>query len=239
MDFFWYSSSIGAKSLIEYHFWKYELDFETFELYSSFINNAHVLLGIHKNDNLVCVYSSIHKYKVQSYNNLLVLPEYSLSNDTFSLKVTILNCDDRMEPDEDVMYECFSSMSIACSTPHKIYFNSFSFRNYDWNMLKSDTDYTFYRFDEKSYNEPYYMVKTSPYVQLLCNKKTASLHCKHMSKRIANITAGYKQISFDVNITKSFVCPCSMFLFFNETCKSSKYNYVLLSYKLSQFMLNF
>lgn len=238
MDFFWYNSSIAAKGLIESHFWKYELDIETFEFYSTFVNNAHVVLGIHKNDNLVCVYSSILKYKVQSYNNLLVLPEYSLSNDTYSLKVSINN-GDRMEPDEDVMYENFSSLSIACATPHKIYFNSVAIQNYDWSMLKSDTDYKFYQFDEKSYKETYYVVKTSPYAQLLCNKKTASSHCKHMSKRIANITAGYKQFSFDVKITKSFVCPCSMFLFFNDICKSSKYNYVLLSYKLSQFLLNF
>ncbi len=67
MNFFCYPSVLGAKALIENHYWKYEFAMENVSMYSTFFNNAHVLLSLSKTDNVVCVYSSVKRYKLQSY----------------------------------------------------------------------------------------------------------------------------------------------------------------------------
>jgi hypothetical protein len=238
MDIFYSPSTYGLKALIENHFWKHEFTMESSDLYSTFTESGHSLLAVNKG-NLVCVYSSVLKYKLRSSSSLIIHPEYSLGNDTHSFQVKIVDYGEERSDDEDTIYECYDSSSVVCQPAHRLFFNSIILRSFDWNALKLDVDFKLLNLDSTKFNSPYYLVKKTPFTQLLCNTTTAPSACKHQRKRLTNISGGYKQLLFDVTTDKSFSCSCSLFSYLSRTYSQNKFNYVLMSYKLTQLFLYF
>lgn len=238
MHLFFYPSELGVKALIENHFWKYEFTMDNLDLYSGLMNNGHVLLSLHKRSNLVCIYPSIIKYKLQSFSNLVVVPEFSLGNGIYSFKGSVMDIEGSQDEDEDDIYDCYDAMSTLCKPSHKLYFNMPVLYNYDWSVLRSDVDFKLLQLDEKQFSKPFYISKCSQYIQLLCNRKTAHSSCKHNGRKMTNISGGYKNLLFSIKTDKGFKCPCSIFKFLNEYYNSVKFNYVMFSYKLTQFFLN-
>lgn len=237
MNFFCYPSALGAKALIESHYWKSEFSMETIDVYSTFSNGGHVLLSLNKTDNVVCVYSSVWKYKLQSYKCLVVHPEYSLGNCISSFAVDIIDrLDEEEEEDEDVVYEEYDNSH--CKPTHRLFFNTAAVRDYDWSDLKLNVDFKLLWLDESKFDAPVYAIRSTQYCQIACHRTKARACCKHVGKVMTNISGGYKQILFDIQTTRCFVCPCTFLKHANEEHSSVKFNYVLLSYKLSQFFLN-
>lgn len=238
MNLFCLSSNFGIRSLIDYHFWKYEFKMETFEFYSTFTKNAHVMLALNTASNLICIYSSLNEYTLQSNSNVLVVPKQSFGNGVFSLAAYIIDIDESKFEDEDTIYNCYDSMSLVCEPSHQLFFNQRILFNYDWSSLILDSDFKLLYLDVKTYKEQIYLVNNSSYEQLLC-KLGIDVPCKHQGKRITNITGGYKQLNFDLKSDTSFVCPCSIFSYLNKEFTHRNFNYVLFSYKVSQLLLNF
>jgi hypothetical protein len=238
MDIFCLSSALGMKSLVEYHFWKYEFKMEALELYSTFMTNAHVVIAIHSTSNLLCFYSSVCKYKLHSHNNIRIVPKHSLGNGVFSLSANIVDIDEKTFEDEDTIYDCYDSNSLTCKPSHHLYFNQRILFQYDWSSLILNFDFKLLCLDDQTYKEPFYLINSSSYQQLLCKMKT-SLPCKHSGKRICNISGGYKQLNFDLQTDTSLACPCSIFSYLNKEFNGFHFNYVLLSYKVTQLVLNF
>ena len=234
MDLFFCNSTLGAKTMIEFHFWKYEFTMETMDYFSSFANNAHVLLAISKSNNLVCIYNSINKYKLQTYQNLLIFQERSLGNNVRSFSAKITEVDDN-PIEENEIYENYDEASVLCRLKHQVFFNPLILREYDWSLLKINGDFRLLHLDESKYRSPIYMVQN----HVLGNKGTARTVCRHTGKRMTNISGGYKQLLFDIKTEKSFVCSCSIFDFIARQHSAVRFNYILLSYKLSQFFLHF
>ncbi len=230
MNFFCYPSVLGAKALIEHHYWKYEFEMENFSVYGTFFNNAHVLLSISKTDDIVCVYSSIRRYRLQSYQGLAIHAEHSLGNGVYSFRVDTQNVETAVEDDEDVVYDEYDSVKPE----HRLLFNSAIVRGFDWSVLKLNVDYKLIRdpHDDQQY------LSSTPYCQVACHS-TSTGQCNHMGKSMRNISGGYKQLLFDLQTTKRFVCPCTFVEYVNDQYASVKFTHVLMSYKLSQFFLNF
>lgn len=239
MDVFYYHSTYSLKALIENHFWFKEFEMENLNLYSTFTDSGHTMMAVHGGINLVCIYSSIMKYKLRSSSNLLIYPEYSLGNNTLSFEVKLVECEDYKQDDEDIIYECYDYSSVVCRPVHHLFFNNAILKSYDWNALKLDVDFKLINLDLKKFNCPYYIVKRYPFNLLLCNLNSAQSACKHQRKRLTHISGGYKQLLFDVTTDKSFVCSCSLFSYLSQTYNQTKFNYVLLSYKLTQLFLHF
>ena len=238
MNLFCHPSSFGVKALIEHHFWKYELSMENFNLYSTFFNGTHVIMTSSITDTTICIYSSINDYKLQSHQNIFLITSHTLGNNIYSFTAHILN-HDITENDEDTIYERYDSLTINCAPKHDMYFNSIIVNNYDWNVLQHGSDFKLMKLDPNMYNVAGYIVGKTPFKQLLCNINLSQNRCNHMGKRMKNITGGYKNILFDIITEKSFSCPCSFFKYIQELSSHFKFNYVLLSYKLTQFYLNF
>lgn len=240
MNLFCHPSVWGAKALIEHHFWKFEITMENFSLYSTFFSDVHVVMTVSSTDTSVCIYSSVNKYKLQSYDNLSVIPSFTLGNDIYSLRVRILHTR-KAEDDEDVIYESYDTQSMHYMPTHKLFFNSAILHKYDWTALKVDTDYKLVNLDPYTFKEPAYIVDRCPFPfrQLLCNKDSASNHCNHMAKRMKYISGGYKEILFDITTERALSCPCSFFMYIKEQNVFQNFNFILLSYKLTQFLLNF
>ena len=234
MDLFFFNSTYGAKAMIEFHFWKYEFTMDMMDYYSSFANNAHFLLAISKSNSLVCIYNSINKYKLQSFQNLLIFPEGSLGNNLRSFSAKITETDDDIT-EENEIYENYDEVNVLCKLKHQVIFNPLILREFDWSNLRIDADFRLLQLDEKKYNSPIYMVKNL----VLGNKKTAQIVCRHTGKRMTNISGGYKQLLFDIKTEKSFTCSCSVFNFIARYHSAFRFNYILLSYKLSQLFLHF
>ncbi len=234
MNFFCYPSVLGAKALIENHYWKYEFAMENVSMYSTFFNNAHVLLSLGKTDNVVCVYSSVKRYKLQSYQGLAVSAEHGLGNNVFSFRVDTRNVETAIEDDEDVVYDEYDS--TLCRPEHRLFFNSANVRSFDWSVLKLNEDFKLIC-DRDDDEPPFYLIKTTPYCQVACHRTRGE--CKHMGKSMRNISGGYKQLLFDIQSTMRFVCPCSFIEYVNEQHSTAKFTHVLMSYKLSQFFLHF
>lgn len=208
------------------------------DLYSGFMNNGHVLLSLHKANNLVCIYPSITKYKLQSFSSLVVVPEFTLGNRIYSFKVSVLDLGETQAEDEDDIYDCYDAVSTLCQPSHELYFNMPVLYDYDWSVLRAEVDFKLLQLDEKQFNQPFYMSNCSRYTQLLCNKKAAGSSCKHKGRKMTNISGGYKDLLFSIRTDSGFKCPCSLFQYLNEQYASVKFNYVMFSYKLTQFFLN-
>lgn len=238
MNLFCLSSNFGIKSLIECHFWKYEFKMETFEFYSTFTKNIHAMLAVHIPSNLVCIYSSLTDYALQSSFNVLVVPKRSFANGVFSLGAYIVDTEETKFEDEDTIYKCYDSLSLTCKPLHQVFFNQRILFQYDWSSLILNSDFKLLLLDDKAYTAPIILVNNSSYEQLLCRRDT-DIPCKHQAKRITNIVGGYKQLTFDLKTDTTFACPCSIFAYLNKEYTRSNFNYVLFSYKVTQLLLNF
>lgn len=212
---------------------------ETIELYSTFTDSGHTLMTVHKGINLVCLYSSVNSYKLRSFSNLLIYPEFSIGNHITSLKVDCIEGEELKPDDEDTIYECYDTSSVVVTPSHDLFFNTVIIMDFDWAALRQDVDFKLMNLDVSKFNAPYYFVNRSTNNQIMCNLKTARLHCKHRGKRITTVSGGYKQILFDVVSGESFTCPCSLLTYLGETFAKNNFNYVLLSYKLTQLYLHF
>lgn len=231
---------MGVKALIEHHFWKFEFNMENFALYNTYYNNIHVIMTLNLTDTMVCIFSSVNKYRLQSHANISVTPAFTIGNDIFSFKVNVLYTK-KEDDDEDVIYKSYDSKSTDCVPAHKLYFNSVIVNKYDWSVLQVNTDYKLLNLNLDTIKDPIYIVDESPstFRRLLCSRKSAFDHCSHMAKRMKHITGGYKDILFDITSESSMSCTCDFLKYVNFHHASFEYNYVLLSYKLSQFILNF
>jgi len=235
MDLFSCPSELGVWSLINNHFWKFEFRMENYDMYSTFSNTAHTLLALHRSNNIVCVYSSSLKYKAHSYKNILVVPNSCLGNQIYSLKANIMETDEPEDNDEDDMYDCYDLQSTLCNPKHQLYFNTPILFPYSWESLELDIDFKLLQLDLSQYKESCYMIQDM--LQLLCSKLFKS--CQHVGKKMTNISGGYKELYFGVSTYKTFSCPCSVVAFIANKHKSSTFNYILFSYRLSQLILNF
>ena len=244
MILFCLPSVFATKALIEQHFWKFEFRIETYDMYSTFYDNVHVIMAMSLTDNVVCVYSSVSKYKMKIYTEMSITPIYCLGNDIFSFRATILdtnnrNRDSRFEDKDEIVYEAYDSLNTLCVPRRKLFFNSVIIGKYDWSVLQTDLDYILLNLEPNTYKDPVYIIESNLYKQLLCERNSTPKCCKHMGKRIRNISGGYKEVLFDVVTQHVVTCPCSFFDYLNKRHSSTSFNFVLLSYKLTQFFLNF
>ena len=240
MDSFFYRNEFSAGALIKHHYWKFEFTFEATNIYSTFVRSIHVMLTLNDYDNTVGIYSSINKYKPQIYKNLVVVRDHTLGNDVFAFDAKILESEEySLESDtEDDVYECFDVQNTLCKPQHTIFYNNPIIRPYDWSTLKLDVDYKLLQMPS-NFTESLYITQVDHFMRILLGKELTSSDCHHCGRRMKYTTGGYKQLLFHIVTDEHFVCPCSLLSFINDVHSSVKYNYILLSYKLSQLFMSF
>ena len=240
MDSFFYRNEFSAKSLIQHHYWKFEFTFEAINIYSTFVRSIHVLLTLNDSDNTVCIYSSINKYKPQIYKNLVVTRNHTLGNDVFAFDAKILEYEDYSlgSDNEDDVYECYDVQHTLCKPQHAILYNNPIVRAYDWSTLKLDIDYKLLQMPS-DFTESLYITQVDHFMRVLLAREITSTECHHFGKRMKYTSGGYKQLLFHIVTDVNFVCPCSLLSYIKDVHSSVKYNYILLSYKLSQLFMSF
>jgi len=239
MNLFCHHSILGVKSLIEHHFWKYEFTMENVQLYSTFLDGTHFIMILNLTDATISVCNSINRYKLRNYEHIAVFPFCSIGNDIHAFKVNILSTR-QVDSDEESVYEGYDCTSTHCVPNHTLFFNSVILSKYNWEVLQQDIDYRLLNLNSKLYTHPFYIVEnTPPFQQILCNRNTACSACNHMCKRMKHISGGYKEILFDITTESAFACPCSFFKHINKRHSNSNFNFILLSYRMTQFYLHF